>query len=148
MKTLYLLLASAVLGCAGFVGLGAVAAGRPASLVANTVDNLGMLYGASLMTTGTFAILVALQRGRGPQVVRGSAAGRWLVFLPAVVGLIGVAHGYVNLASYAPALRSDIMMPHHTVWATATVGSLFTVAATVILFAGMRDGPSPSKSSS
>lgn len=95
-----------------------------------------MLYGAMIFGAGLFAILAAfmndLWNSPGSRILR----TRWIVFLPALIGLVGVLHGYLSMASYYAALPEDIVVPHNTAWATVTVGSLFTIAGTAIMFTG------------
>lgn len=136
MRLSRLLILSAFGGLASFSLLQIAASHLPSSFIADTVDSLGMLYGAMIFGAGLFAILAAfmndLWNSPGSRILR----TRWIVFLPALIGLVGVLHGYLSMASYYAALPEDIVVPHNTAWATVTVGSLFTIAGTAIMFTG------------
>ncbi|MBB3210765.1 hypothetical protein FHS27_006614 [Rhodopirellula rubra] len=47
-----------------------------------------------------------------------------------------ISEQVLSMAPYYAMLPEDIAVPHNTIWATVTVGSLFTIAATAIMFAG------------
>lgn len=136
MKSSRLLILSAFGGIACFSSLQMLAGRMPSSFVANTVDSLGGLYGMMLFGSGLFAVLSAFTRDLWDSPDNSILRSRWVVFLPALIGVIGVLHGYLSMASFYSALPEDITVPHNTVWATATVGALWTIAATAVVFAG------------
>ncbi|MCR9209727.1 MAG: hypothetical protein NXI28_15960 [bacterium] len=142
MKFSRLLLLSAFGGLAGFSLLQMLASQWPSSFIADTVDSLGMLYGTMLLGSGLFAIFAAVTKdllnSPGDRIL----TARWIVFLPSLVGVIGGLHGYLSMASYYSALPEGIAVPHNTVWATATVGAIFTVVATAFVFVGRRPNSS------
>jgi hypothetical protein len=136
MKPSRLLLVSAIGGCAGFFAMLDLARRGPSSFIVQTVNNLGVLYGILLFTTGLFAILSTSKKtlaGTSEDKVSGA---RWIVGLPALIGMIGVLHGYLGLAPYYSRLSQEI--PHVTIWSTAMVGVFFTIVASMILLAGRR----------
>ena len=112
----------------------------PSSFFADTVDSLGMLYGTLLFSSGLFAVLAALTKdlwhGRDGQII----PARWIVFLPALIGMVGVVHGYLSLTPHYASLPEDIVLPHNTIWATVAVGAMLTTFATAIVFAGRGEG--------
>lgn len=136
MRLSRLLILSAFGGLASFSLLQMAASRLPSSFIADTVHSLGMLYGAMIFGTGLFAILSAYMKDLWNSPDNRILRTRWIVFLPALVGAIGVLHGYLSMASYYAVLPEDIAVPHNTIWATVTVGALFTIAATAIVFAG------------
>ena len=144
MRLSRLLILSVFGGLASCLLLQMLASRLPASFIADTVDSLGMLYGTMLFGTGLFAILAAFMKDLWYSPDDRILRARWIVFLPVLIGVIGVLHGYLSMASYFSALPEDIAVPHNTIWATVTVGALFTIAATAIVFAGRRPKQDPS----
>ncbi|EKK03109.1 hypothetical protein RBSH_01567 [Rhodopirellula baltica SH28] len=138
MKLPQLFIVSVIGGIASFSLTQMLANRMPSSFIADTADSLGMLYGTLIFGTGLFAILAALTKDLWHSPDTQIFKTRWIVFLPALVGLVGVLHGYLSMAPYYSALPSDIAVPHNTIWATVTVGALFTIVATAIVFAGRR----------
>lgn len=136
MKPSRLLIVSAIGGCAAFFAMLDLARRGPSSFIVQTVNNLGVLYGILLFTTGLFAILSTSKRtlaGTSDEKVSGV---RWIVGLPALIGMIGVLHGYLGLAPYYSRLSQEIGIPHVTIWSTAMVGVFFTIVSAMILLAG------------
>ncbi|GAA4470344.1 hypothetical protein [Novipirellula rosea] len=144
MRLSRLLILSAFGGFASFLLLQMLASRLPSSFIGDTVDSLGMLYGTMLFGTGLFAIVSAFMKDLWNSPDTRILRPRWIVFLPALIGAIGVLHGYLSMASYYSTLPEDIAVPHNTVWATVTVGALFTIAATAIVFARQRANQDPS----
>lgn len=133
-----MLIPSFIGGIASFALLRYLATILPSSFVADTVDSLGALYGTLLFATGIFAIFASFAQDRSAASDDAVLGARWIVFVPVIVGFIGVFHGYLSMAPYYSTLPDDIAVPHNTVWATVTVGALLTIAATAIAFARQR----------
>ncbi|WP_158230956.1 hypothetical protein [Rhodopirellula bahusiensis] len=129
----------------GFGGIATFALANmlPSSFIADTVSSMGALYGILLFTTGIFAIASALANDLLNAPNGAVLKSRWIVFLPAIIGVVGVCHGYLSMAPYRSVLPEDIAFPHNTIWATMTVGALLTLAATAIMFARQRSSDEP-----
>ncbi|MBB3207272.1 hypothetical protein FHS27_003093 [Rhodopirellula rubra] len=99
MKLSRLLILSTFGGLASFLLLQVLANRMPSSFIADTVDSLGMLYGAMIFGTGLYAILVAFMKDLWNSPDSRMLSTRWIVFLPSLIGLIGVVHGYLRSCS-------------------------------------------------
>jgi hypothetical protein len=138
MRRSPMLCLSVIGGCSGFFALQLVASQAPSSFMANTLDRSGVLYGALLLTTGLYALLVTSKEFLSNTIEDRGSRALWIVGLPVVTGMVGVFHGYLGLASYHSNLSAEIAIPHATVWTTAMVGAFFTIASATILLIGRR----------
>ena len=134
MRLARLLIHSFIGGIASFALLRFLATILPSSFVADTVDSLGALYGTLLFATGLFAISASFAKDLSTSSDEAVMGSRWVVFMPVIVGFVGVFHGYLSMAPYYSTLPDDIAIPHNTVWATVTLGALLTIAATAVAF--------------
>ena len=143
MRLLPMLCLSVLGGCSGFFALQLVASQAPSSFIALTVDRLGVLYGTLLFTTGLYAMLVTSKEFLSNTIDDRGSRALWIVGLPVLVGMVGVFHGYLGLATYYSNFPPEIAIPHATVWTTAMVGAFFTIASATILFIGRRMHQAP-----
>ncbi|WP_442510790.1 hypothetical protein SH528x_002433 [Novipirellula sp. SH528] len=134
---------SVIGGCSGFFASQLVASQAPSSFIAITVDRLGVLYGTLLFATGLYAMLVTSKEFLSNTIDGSDSRALWIIGLPVLVGMVGVFHGYVGLATHYSSLPQEIAIPHATVWATAMVGAFFTMASATMLLIGRRMHQAP-----
>jgi hypothetical protein len=131
-----------VTGFAGYFALFAAAIRNDPSFISWLANSLGLLYGTLLYTSGLSAFYVAcrsVQRSTRPTEV---AAAIPFMFLPALIGAIGVVHGYIGLyrvLSYSGASPnpSEMFQAHSVVLVCLLVGLCFTFVSFAILSIAM-----------
>lgn len=133
VKTSTMILVSVVGGSLAFFVLQFCANQWPSSILAQSLNSLGVLYGSLLLTTGLFAAIISMNKSPSGSS-QGNSKLRWAIGLPLLIGVVGVIQGYSSLMLLPADLPKDIPVPHGTVWCTAVVGAIFSIVAAMILY--------------
>lgn len=138
MRTSLPSIALAAVGCLAFLVLQYLTNGQPTSPISSIVNALGPLYGTLLFATGILAMYSSLRTVSSQANALEQRKSFRIAFIPTVIGLVGVVHGYLSVLlqyAYLPAGTdlSAFQIPHSAIWATLFIGGLFTMASLSIM---------------
>lgn len=131
-----------VAGFAGYFAIFAIASRNDSSFVSWLANSLGLLYGTVLYVSGLAAFYVACRSSWQSTTPAGVAVAIPFTFIPALIGLIGLVQGYINVyhifslsGSYPK--PSEIYFMHSMVLVCLLVGLCLTFTSFALLATAM-----------